>query len=56
MNKPEPKKGEAAGVVVKLTWFNTDQWAIPIPEKIIRELGWFNAKLRAAIKFTQKNI
>ena len=41
MNKPEPdpKKGEAAGIVVKLVKLD-DGCFLPIPTKITNDLGW----------------
>ena len=42
MNKPEPspKKGEPAGVVVKLVQLDGGQYFLPLPTEITDGLGW----------------
>ena len=39
MNEPEPKKGEPAGVVVKLVKLD-GQYFLPLPTEITDGLGW----------------
>ena len=40
-DKPRgPKKGEAAGVVVKLVKLDDGQYLLPLPDKITDGLGW----------------
>jgi hypothetical protein len=51
MNKPEPKKGEPAGVVVKLVKLD-GQYFLPLPTEITDGLGW-NVDDNLDLEFTE---